>query len=224
MNTGDNGGNVIMTRLGKVGIGTEILDEKLNVFGAGKFYGTGDNYIKIWFNGAHGNIESNEDILLNFYSGKNVVIGGESPWSSHPTGDLYANHNAYLAKINGSVGIGTITTSAKLHINANTQTGEIIQTNHGLNYGYGLICEVGNNSGTNGNNTKALVVKKSTGSLPEVENFIVYGSGEVWARKVYIRNTPDWSDYIFEKDYKLMPISELEIHKQKQTFAKNSNI
>jgi len=44
--------------------------------------------------------------------------------------------------------------------------------------------------------------------------FLVKGDGHIWANAVHIRELPDmpFPDYVFEPDYKLMPLNELQKH------------
>lgn len=101
--------HVILTlkeNTGNVGIGTLNPTEKLHV--------RGDQYpvfmkvqndigfAKIGFNGAHGIIESDHRLQLNYYSGQDVVVGGQAPGA----GSFYSMHNSYLAYDDGQVAIG----------------------------------------------------------------------------------------------------------------------
>ena len=134
-----------------VGIGTETFDEKLNVFGTGKFFNN-DGFVKICFNGAHGIIESDHAILINYYNGNDVVVGGI-------TGNFEAVNNVYLAThLNNKVGIGTTQLDAYSILTVN---------------------------------------------------------GKITAKEIeVVQNMPD---YVFEKDYPLMSLKELEdsIYKNK---------
>lgn len=95
---------------GNVGISTTTaLTEKLEVNGYGKFF-NGNGFVRIGFNGAHGRIDSDQDLFLNFGTGKDVYIGGEAAYG-FSTGDLIARHNAYLASSSGNVGIGSNSTN-----------------------------------------------------------------------------------------------------------------
>ncbi|HPS83630.1 MAG TPA: hypothetical protein PLA88_04900 [Bacteroidales bacterium] len=106
---GGNNQHIIMTlkeNTGNVGIGTLNPTEKLHV--------RGDQYpvfmkvqneigfAKIGFNGAHGIIESDHGLLLNYYSGQDVIVGGQNSGE----GSFYSVHNTYLASNDGQVAIG----------------------------------------------------------------------------------------------------------------------
>ena len=57
-------------------------------------------------------------------------------------------------------------------------------------------------------NTKAFAVSLAQNGSP-CETFRVYGNGKVECKEVTIRNY-GWCDYVFEPDYKLMPLAELK--------------
>jgi len=77
-------------------------------------------YVTIGFNGAHGRIDSDHGILINYSTGQNVVVGGGGPNPNDPTlpstGTFTTRHSAYLAVIDGFVGIGTTSPGKKLTI------------------------------------------------------------------------------------------------------------
>lgn len=89
-----------------VGIGTQNPSEKLHVMGdqwpVFMKVQNDNGYIKIGFNGAHGVIDSDARMQLNYYSGEDVVVGGENPGE----GSFYAMHNTYLGYDDGQVAIG----------------------------------------------------------------------------------------------------------------------
>ncbi|PKP43589.1 MAG: hypothetical protein CVT95_12060, partial [Bacteroidetes bacterium HGW-Bacteroidetes-12] len=106
---------------GYFGIGTPNPIEKLHINRNDHYpvftkIQNNNGYINIGFNGVHGIINSDQDILINWYSGKNVIIGGGGD-DLPATGDLIAIHNTYLAtREGGKVGIGTIEPQYKLDV------------------------------------------------------------------------------------------------------------
>jgi len=128
----DNNQNTIINanNEGKVGIGTDNPGSdfedpsrlKLDVRGDGRFGYSENNYIRIGYNSANSIIDNFGEgkLLINWYSGKNVVIGGSGDdWELPNTGTFTAIHDAYLATGDGNVGIGTTDTQTKLHIFSN---------------------------------------------------------------------------------------------------------
>lgn len=92
---------------GYVGIGITNPDEKLHVKNNNEYpvyikaeNNNGETYFG--FNGAHGIIESNARLQLNYYSGQDVVVGGQNPGE----GSFYSMHNTYLGYDDGQVAIG----------------------------------------------------------------------------------------------------------------------
>ena len=147
----DNTERMIILQDGRIGIGTNTnLTEKLNVNG-GQWpsYTKMENdngWTKIGFNGAHGIIESDHAIFLNYYSGNDFIVGGT-------TGNFKAVNNVYLAThSNTKVGIGTETLDA---------------------------------------------------------NSILTVNGKIYAEEIEVVQQV-LPDYVFEKDYSLMTLKELE--------------
>ncbi len=113
------------------------------------------------------------------------------------------NYNEIIRlQSDGKVAIGTITPTAKLYIKSDTvKTGLIVETSFGsTSHGYGIVSSVG----ATGDSTIAIAVKKDT-----TNNFIVYGNGHVRARDVIVK-LGHLGDFVFNDDYNLMTIYELE--------------
>jgi hypothetical protein len=56
------------------------------------------------------------------------------------------------------------------------------------------------------NTGRAISVKNNTGT----DQFVVYNDGRVYAPEIRVKPINPWPDYVFEKDYQLMPLSELK--------------
>lgn len=98
------------------------------------------------------------------------------------------------------VDIGNFNPEARLHVYAPTKTGLVVETFHNGDYIYNIQSKV------NRDLTKAIAVYNTNSNE---ETFKVNGNGHVYATKVLVRNTP-FPDYVFEKEYDLMPLAELE--------------
>ena len=117
------------------------------------------------------------------------VQGGIAIGSSY-AGVKIAPANGAIIK--GNVGIGTPTPTAKMHIKT---SGTI---------GTGIISEV------NQNLNKTFIGGITTGSS-FTENFVVYGDGHVFARDIKVKlGSLAHPDYVFEDNYKLRTLTELE--------------
>ncbi|MDD5571632.1 MAG: hypothetical protein PHD97_10840 [Bacteroidales bacterium] len=134
---------------GNIGVGTFTPKEKLDVIGTGRF-GNANGYINIGFNSVNSMLDNfgTGSLLINYYSGKDVVVGGKNA----NNGTFTTNHSTYLAVNDGSVGIGT------------------------------------------GN----------TGS------FKLAVEGKVGAREFRVTQTSPWPDFVFDNNFKLLPLKELE--------------
>lgn len=125
-----------------------------------------------------------------------------------PWGD---NFILYLAN-NGNVGIGTHNPQYKLDV-----TGEIGAKNISVNNTASVDWSYANRIKVNRELTKALTVT-NTSNGGESDVFVVYGNGVVNAKKLYTEaitvtlNAMNiyWYDHVFDQDYKLRPLSEVE--------------
>ncbi len=109
-----------------------------------------------------------------------------------------------ILKSNGSVGIGTTSPQAKLHVNGNGKFNGGLSVEHVTNsdWNYGLSVWV------NRDLTKAFTVNKTSG-----ENlFTIWGNGVVNAKRLYAEEISvqpyamgiSWPDYVFKENYKLI--------------------
>jgi hypothetical protein len=233
---------------GKVGIGTNNPQEKLEVDGYGKF-GNTNGYVKEGFNTAHAIIDANQDLLINYYSGKDVYIG-----TGTTKADVYMGKDLF---VNGNVGIGTISPTSKLHtvasgvktvdytgnlfsnlatnttISSITKVGvEIISTgdwtykdntNIGLyvssvtggDNNYDAIFNGGGNVGIGTiSPTAKLHVEGNTlitGNVTIGSGVKIYPNGNIWAStEVKVAVTNPWPDFVFDEEYNLKTLNELE--------------
>lgn len=146
-------------------------------------------------------------------STRNVGIGSNSPAAKlEVAGDVAINtsgvHNpsylpgAFKLGVNGGIYSGDPTTTSGGFLNV-YNSGE---------YSWGIV------SRTTSPNTKSFIVQKviDDGQDHEdvenlVETFLVYGDGRVFATEVTVQATP-FPDYVFNKDYKLSSLHEVEEH------------
>ncbi|NSW46418.1 MAG: hypothetical protein HPY79_11450 [Bacteroidales bacterium] len=101
---------------GKVGIGTEQPAERMHVYESTNqsAFIRAENQsgnISIGVDGAHAIINTSQDLMINWYSNKNVIVGGEQG------GNFSTLYNTYLAVNGGKVGIGTINPQNELDVN-----------------------------------------------------------------------------------------------------------
>jgi hypothetical protein len=226
---------------GKVGIGTVSPSEKLHIFQATadpsftKIENTAGT-LNLGVDGVHAIINSSQDLMLNWYSNTNVIVGGEQSGNfstlhntylgtangnvvvgGNQSGDLEARYNTYLATQSGKVGIGTTNPITKLDVEGNGYFKD--------NVGIGTQdissakLHVSNNGGT------ALLVESSSIGIKfnanDAENkafniqrnnadeLTIWGDGRVWARKVKVRQG-SWSDFVFKPDYILPDMNTLK--------------
>jgi len=190
----NNSVRMTLTKDGKLGIGTLSPSQKL----------------QIDHNDASGGIVLNQlsgttyksEIRFNHSGTELWAIGNDFNEDNNQNffiWDHAATSARFLINQNGNVGIGTTTPGAKLEVNSGTANGLVVTTQQTTQYGYCIQAIVSNNY------TKAFSV---TGN--GTENFIVYGSGYVWARDIHVKAGTPFGDFIFDKNYDLFSISELE--------------
>jgi len=95
------------------------------------------------------------------------------------------------------------TKNTRAYIQSTNATGLHLMANWQSDYGHGIIVEADREL------TKAITVRNSLYGSNGEEVFRVYGSGLVEAKKVVVSHTI-WADYVFEDEYNLLPLDELE--------------
>lgn len=165
----------------------------LNVMGDVSIFGSSDQIMigQGYFGYEHGIIDFQaEKIIAGFQdygTGKRYVFAG-----------MGAGEGIIVNPTNNFVGIGTSNPNSKLEITSGTSNGLLVSTQQTVDYGYGI------NTVVNRDLTKAISVSNGT-----TENFLVYGNGKVWAREINV-TLGNLGDFVFDKNYKLLTINELE--------------
>lgn len=105
----------------------------------------------------------------------------------------------------GIVGIGLTNppTDTQLYVKSTLKVGFLAEVNHTIDFQFGIT------SAVNRANTKAfsVLLKNSSGNYED--KFAVMGDGKVKATEVTVK-IPVFPDYVFENDYNLMPLKEVE--------------
>lgn len=161
-----------------------------------------------------------------------------SPIRVHATPGQWSANSSYIYYNDGNVGLGTSSPSHKLSIvgSTTTQNTDLIKIGtvdsrywqftagkyaHSLYGDYALIISqpVSLWPGDCGNCPGDLVLQPGRNTIIDVGNVGIGTSnpgsyklavnGAIRAKSIYVDNSA-WADYVFEEDYKLMPLSELE--------------
>ena len=132
---------------GNVGIGKSPNGFKLDVLGTGRFGTSETNYVKIGYNSVHsfidgyddGNLDNDHKLLINWYSGNDVSVGGgPTAESATGTGTFSTLHATTLSATSGNVTIGSGSHPANLEVKGNltlNQKDIYLKDNyHGLGY------------------------------------------------------------------------------------------
>lgn len=126
-----------------------------------------------------------------------VGIGTENPFTTlHTIGD-----GMFTGRM--SIGVTSPFTGAQLYLSSADQTALYIDADHSSDFGFGVRLTV------NREKTKGFVLRNSLYGTSGEEVFRVWGNGHVEFRSGNVTQT-GWADYVFEEDYELMGLSELE--------------
>ncbi len=199
---------------GNVGIGTVNPIDKLQVDGGVRVHKDGSETIGVQL--YLGNAVNNR--AFNFQL--NAAGDGLALWGYDPSNGW---NRGFTFKNNGTLGIGITTPQAYLHIKTPNSSGNGLMIDHSYTSAFSFAHLIN----VNHDQTKALVVQKMTGGNGTAV-FQVWGNGTVNMKNVYaeaITVTPtamtSWPDYVFKKEYKLMPLEELETYINKNNHLPN---
>ncbi len=157
--------------------------------------------MKMGYDGANGIIDiagPQAKLLINYYCGKDVVIGGGGG-TNPATGNLITMYDTYLSTSNGKVGVGSnlpTTIPSKLYVKGDGTTNQTSSFNVVNSNGSSMF--IINDDGNVGIGTTCPDQKLTVNGKIRVKEEII------------IENTGNWCDYVFAPNYKLLTFSELE--------------
>lgn len=207
-------GNTILNHSGSgnIGIGLVNPDERLHVSGAVKFQRAsgGSNYLKI-HSSSHATFLTTDDPGTNQ---KHMVLQ-VSPTSNdaedrHLIFQTGKKEGAYQTRLrilgNGKVGIGNHTPNAKLDVKGHA--------NDYSNYNF-IVRDRFNNADFKIRGTGQVEIGYQT-TIHNSSHYLLAVGGGAYFEEVKVQLKEDWPDYVFEDDFKLQDLSELE------TYIKNN--
>jgi len=168
------------------------------VFRSGQSTSGQSIFMSMGYDGANGIIDmagtrsdgTNPGVLINYYCGKNVAI------CTGPNGGYVSTGK------NFEVGGPDRDAAIAVNVKSSDQTSLYVNAIHTSDNGYGAKLAV------NRAKTKAIAVANTSDNT---ENFVVFGDGFVFARDVKVTLSAfAHPDFVFEKNYKLMKLAELE--------------
>ncbi len=221
---GNTGTKMTVLNGGYVGIGTTTPTEQFHLYGGNAFLQststTGANVLTLRSEADNGGEYTglSFDIAGGLHYGAIRSIVGANGYSRLGlfTGDNAGNvldEKISILSNNGNVGIGTTTPSSNLHVLGAT-TGQYSLTVENTNTtGNGLLIKAGGA----GSNMNLLTIQDNAGG----EILKVRGADKtLYVRELEVRLAA-FPDYVFEKDYSLMPLSELEAYITKNKHLPN---
>ena len=216
---------------GNIGIGTVTPNSKFSVLGQdSEFYsGTVENKMMIGRNGSekfqfrttdnHGYLDYIQDSDSN---GPHVLYIRNLAQGSHSNNDIQLRtlSGRFTVKKDGNVGIGITSPSSKLHIfNSGSQNGLIVENSSSSMTNYGLT--VNNTATTNGyllrlrSSAIDRVIVTGNGNLgigtttPDSKLTV---KGNIHTEEIKVDLSVPGPDYVFQKDYDLPTLEEVENH------------
>ncbi|WP_157494176.1 tail fiber protein [Fulvivirga imtechensis] len=211
------GGKTVITG-GNVGIGTETPTEQLEVAGKIKMYGQPSP--------RHDNSISGYVLQSSHFYGhtntENIYVGEEGN-TVFLRGMLNVGLNA---SVNGNLGIGISSPSTKLDVRGNIRFSGATNGSSGIGDGFTHFSHGNGNNYIRGNTylqtsglveinaqSKTVITGGNVGiGTSNPGTFKLAVEGKIGAREVQVTATSPWPDYVFEEDYALTSLEELESH------------
>lgn len=153
-----------------------------------------------------------------FDDGNNVVIGGIPAAPAVPTPAFNAadmltvNGNSRTtgnAAVNGNATVTGSTTTGTLSVTTNATVGGNAQVNGNVGVGKAPTAFDLDVAGESNFDTR---VKIAAGNFPSSTDYKLAVGGGIIAEEVLVQLEGAWADYVFEKDYALKPLSEVETY------------
>ena len=213
--------NMTLTVGGNVGIGIESPEARLHVIGTELVNETGDGYFQIGNpNGLHLRFDNNEILARTSDSPSSLFL---QYWSGNL---LLCDNNA------GRVGVGTSSPQAKLHITDGADVslssgGELVL---GSTSGTNLAMDGNELQARNNDAASTLFIQASGGDVLLTPNetgqvgigvsasvnmpsddYLLAVDGKIISEEVRVEISGAWPDYVFDNNYALPSLEELEV-------------
>lgn len=212
--------NMTLTNSGNLGLGIMSPEAPLHIIGSELVNETGDGYLQLGSPaGFHLRFDNNEILARNGDNSSSLYL---QYWSGNL---LLCEDDA------GRVGIGNVSPQAKLHITDGTDVtlaggGQLVM---GSTTGPNLAMD-GNEIQARDNGLSShlffqtsggdvLMIPNETGqvgigvtssaNMPS-NDYLLAVDGKIISEEVRVEISGSWPDYVFEKDYKLTPLGDLE--------------
>ncbi len=231
-------GNLLLASLcfsQNVGIGTNTpthaklevdgaVGNVVGIFGNSTFPGLSLNYgypelgFNYYFNGGNKAMAAGYASVIGMDPiNGNLIFGNfNNNQAPGPFSDIAGYTERMTLKQNGRIGIGTINPNAQLSVTRGTGvdgTAAFFGTTHVSHFNYGSA----ENTYIRGGKDNALIIigdgtgqRIAIGSSTVANGFTLSVSGKVITEEVQIQLKTAWPDYVFRKNYTLIPLTEVE--------------
>ena len=212
--------NMTLTNSGNLGLGIMAPEAKLHIIGSELVNETGDGYLQLGSpTGYHLRFDNNEILARNGDNDSPLYL---QYWSGNL---LLCEDNA------GRVGIGNTSPQAKLHITDGTDVtlaggGELVI---GPTSGANIAMDGNEIQARNNGAGSHLFIQTSAGDVLMVPNetgqvgigvtssanmpsndYLLAVDGKIISEEVRVEISGSWPDYVFDEDYMITPLDELE--------------
>lgn len=157
--------------------------------------------------------------IIPFLGGtSNQVLLGNGTWGTAPSGSQWLNNGSSIYYNGGSVGIGVNNPMCELHVkSSNGNVDMCLESSNGGKWD--LASDQAGNFGIYqpstqltrfqiNSNGQARIGTKSILSGPHA-NYKLAVDGKIVAKEMYV-TLDNWADFVFNKNYKLRPLAEVE--------------
>ncbi len=223
----------VMTREGKIGIGTAVPQAIFNIVHSGTIGGTNlaNSSLLIGSSVKGIGIDENEIVVKgqSFYTG----TSSENTHMIFRAGGI--KDRMIVRGDSGNIGIGTNSPSQKLDVNGHVKFDALgsnntnLQIGHGVNdriiadntpnryYGGGMFFRITPDPSLNiPHNYIDVMMLTDEGNvgigISDTKGFKLGVNGKIAATEVKVATYANWPDYVFEKEYKLPTLQEVENH------------
>jgi hypothetical protein len=180
---------------------------------------TGSSNTFVGAQSGYGNLTGYNNVFLGSQSGGNNANGNNNVYLGHQTGTEYSqgNNNCFIGSNSGAEAIGSNnifigSNSGLTNQESNRLLIDVIDSPNSLIWGDFATDQLKFNGkvGIGGNSTTGFgSYPTEAGGIP-VSTYQLFVKGGILTEEVRVNSVANWADYVFNKDYNLKTLSEVE--------------